>query len=78
MEPVVRTVVYKHILPLLITDCRLRNFGQKLGLELFKAKWVFARFGAVRVDCLTNDVTAPIVSAIREADHFHGWAATKD
>ena len=60
MEPVVRALIYEHIVPLLVTDSRLRNLAEKLGLKVFKARWVFAGLLAISVNCVTNDFAASL------------------
>src|SRR5436305_15068598 len=55
-KPVIPTFIDQNIVPFLVTDSRLRNLAQKLGLELLKARWVVAQFRAVSINCVANDV----------------------
>jgi len=60
MEPIVRALINEHIIPLLVTNGRPRNLAEKLGLEIFKVRWVFARLCAVSIDCVTNEIATSL------------------
>ena len=60
MEPIVSALINEHIVPLLVTDSGLRNLAEKLRLEVFKARWIFARFRAVSINCVTNELATSL------------------